>query len=314
MMIRRTWLMLSWGMFGAALLMTEGCAQAILSVDDAIAFDGKPVAFVAHAERPQMLGLRSNIENVTISFFIDGKEIRRADTGDGGRAAVEFPLPGPGFSSFEARADVDGRELQTTGPIFNWNDGRPILAVDIDNTISRTEYEDLILKTLDVKSKPIPGSRETLTDLSRDFYVAYVTARPRIYVEKTRWWLSQNGFPPGPVVTAPRIRDVIQRKTLKRKMLADLRRRWPNLLIGIGNNQHDAEAYGANGMLALIVNPNVKHAYALDAVVLGDWGAVGRFFEANREILVRTDELTKVIHGEVMLRRYVIPWKESAKD
>ena len=37
-----------------------------------------------------------------------------------------------------------------------------------------------------------------------------MTARPRIYVEKTRWWLNENGFPPGPVVTAPRLRDLIR--------------------------------------------------------------------------------------------------------
>jgi hypothetical protein len=307
-------LALSWGTFGAAMLAAAGCVPAILSVDDSVAVDSKPVTLVAYAERAQMLGLRSDIEHVTVSFLVDGKEIRRADTGDGGRAVVELPLPRQGISSFGVRAILDGRERQTTGTIFTWRENRPILAIDIDNTICRTEYEDLIFKTQDVESSPIPGSRETLTDLSRDFYIAYVTARPRIYVEKTRWWLNNNGFPAGPVVTTPRLRDMIKYKTLKRKMLANLRQRWPNLLIGIGNNRHDADAYAANGMLALIVHPTGKHAYGLHAIVLGDWTAIGRFFDLNHEVFVNPEELAKTARGEIPIRRHVIAWREGGED
>jgi hypothetical protein len=309
--------MLSWGTLGATVLtmLTGGaCTPAFLSVDDAVALGDKPVTFVACAERPQMLGLRSDIEHVTVSFLVDGREIRRADTGDNGRASVEFRLPRPDAPSFEARAIVEGRELQTRGAIYAWREDRPIIAVDIDNTISRTDYEELILKRQDVDSSPIPGSREGVTALADEFYIAYVTARPRIYVEKTRWWLNENRFPPGPVVTAPRLRDLIQHKTLKRKMFATLRRRWPNLLIGIGNNWFDADACGANGMLALIVNPNSKRAYGLHAIVLGDWAEVGRFFAANRSILGRPEELRKAVRGEVMLSRFVIPWRHAGDD
>jgi hypothetical protein len=311
MTIRRLMRVLSWGSGGVALLAGAGCAPPLLSVDDSVVIDSKPVTLVAYAERPQMLGLRSDIEGVTVSFLLDGKELRRTDTDDSGRAVVELPLPREGISSFGVRAILDGRELQATGTIFTWKENRPILAVDIDNTICKTEYEDLIFKTQDVESSPIPGSRETLNSLSRDFYIAYVTARPQIYLERTRWWLNNNHFAPGPVMTAPRLRDVIKRKTLKRRMLTGLRRRWPNLLIGIGNNQIDADAYGANGMLALIVNPNVKHAYGLHAIVLGDWASVDRFFETNHEILVNPQDIARVASGEIPLERYVQPWRNT---
>ncbi|MGB9623338.1 MAG: hypothetical protein ACPMAQ_00610 [Phycisphaerae bacterium] len=300
-----------WVIAGVALPAAAGCAPPMLSVDDAVALNGKPVMFVAHAERPQVLGLRSEIEHVTISFRVDDREIRRADTGDSGRAVAEFPLPRPGITAFDARAVIDGRELQTTGTIFAWSAERPIIAVDIDNTICRTEYEDLILKAEDVESHPIPGSRETLTRLSGDFHIAYVTGRPRIYLEKTRAWLRRNEFPPGPVVTSPRLRDMIKYRTLKRTMLANLRRRWPNLLIGIGDEPLDADAYGANGMLALIVNPGRKHAYGLHAIVLGDWASVDRFFDLNREILIKAEGIAKVANGEIPLERYVQPWRNT---
>lgn len=303
--------LLRWAIGGAALLAAAGCAPPMLSVDDAVALDGRPVVFVAHAERPQVLGLRSEIEHVTISFRVDGREVRRADTGGSGRAVAEFRLPRPGITAFEARAVIDGCEQQTTGTIFAWSAERPIIAVDIDNTICRTEYEDLLLKAEDVESRPISGSRETLTGLSGDYHIAYVTGRPRIYLEKTRAWLRRNEFPPGPVVTAPRLRDMIKYKTLKRTMLANLRRRWPNLLIGIGNEPLDAEAYGANGMLALIVNPSRRHAFGLHAIVLGDWASVGRFFELNRETLLSPADIAKAANGEIPLRRYVHPWRNT---
>jgi len=104
---------------------------------------------------------------------------------------------------------------------------------------------------------------------------------------------------------------MIKYKTLKRTMLANLRRRWPNLLIGIGNEPLDAEAYGANGMLALIVNPSRKHAFGLHAIVLGDWASVGRFFELNRETLLSPADIAKAANGEIPLRRYVHPWRNT---
>ncbi len=293
----------------ATFLPAGGCAPAILSVADAVAFEGRPVAFAANAARPQMLGLRSSIDNVQVSFYVNGREVARGNTGNTGRASAECMLPAGGATSFEARAFIDGRELQTPGTIYTWRENRPIIAVDIDNTISRTDYDELILREESPDSKPIVGSRETLESLSSDFHIAYVTSRPWILLEKTRRWLAEHRYPPGPVITAPRLRDLVRYKTLKRNILAGLRSRWPNLLIGIGNNEFDADGYGANGMLTLIVRPSPK-PYGPHALLFRDWAAVGRFFAANRETLAQPDRLAQAARGEVALLHTVATWEE----
>ena len=89
-----------------------------------------------------------------------------------------------------------------------------------------------------------------------------------------------------------------------------LRRRWPNLLIGIGNSFHDAEAYGANQMLTVIVNPSARSAYGPHAFVFRDWTTADRFFAANRAVLTRPETLLRAIRGQIMLLRSVAPWAE----
>lgn len=290
-------------------MLAGGCAPAILSVDDAVQIADQPVLLAAHAARPQLFGLRSEIDHVPVSFVLGGREVARGDTGRTGRATAECTPPADAPDCFEARAMIDGRERCTSGTIFHWHADRPIIAVDIDNTVSRTDYDELILQERSKDSRPIPRSRETLSDLARDFHIAYVTARPRFMLEKTRAWLAEHEFPSGPVITASRLRDVMQRSTLKRKMFADLRTRWPNLLIGIGNNRYDADASGANEMLALVINP-YDDGYGVHATLFPDWEDVHRFFDDNRDVLAAPEQLRAVIRGETAILRTIPRWRE----
>ncbi len=292
-------------------LALAGCAPPFLSVSDAVSVDGGSTVLAAHVDRPQLFGLRSEVERVPVTFRIGGQDVGRADTGQGGRAVVKCALPAEPASTFEVRAQVGDRELQATGSLFAWRSDRPIIAVDIDHTVSRTDYDDLILDPVDEGSRPIRGSREALSDLSQDYHIAYVTARARFLMEKTRGWLQAQGFPAGPLFTSPDLRSMIRRDVAKRTLLVELRRRAPNLLIGIGNSAYDADAYGASQMLAIVVNPKPKETYGLHAVVFRDWDAVLKFFAANRETLSNPDRLRRVIRGELPVQRIVPAWEDA---
>lgn len=87
----------------------------------------------------------------------------------------------------------------------------------------------------------------------------------------------------------------ITRKT----MLA--RPRGPNLLIGIGNSHADSVGYGANGMLALIVNRKGDTLYGRHEIEFEDWKQVGHFFAANRELLSDPERLRAAARGEEMV-------------
>jgi hypothetical protein len=305
------------GVFGesvvcaVACLLTAGCGAPILTVEDAIASPDGTVKLVAYVEREAPLSLRKDIEHVTVTFFFDDREIGSKKVNGKGRATIEARLPSADVSRFSAFTTADGQKLEAIGEIFSWRKDRVIIAVDIDGTVSRTDYKELILKKEDNDSDPIRRSRETLWGLTSDFHILYFTARPRILLTKTRDWLREHEFPAGPMVMAPSIKQAMQPGEYKRRALAEMRKDWPNLLIGIGNNRGDATAYGASKMLSLIVRQSTDNEFGPHAIWFHDWKALREFFEANRGVLTDLKKLPDAVKGEVMLLQAVQPWEEK---
>jgi len=294
------------------LVALAGCGGPVVSVDDAVMF-GDKLRLVAYVEKEPVLGLRRNVEDVEVRFYLNGRAVGDDDTDDDGRASIRIKHAPAGIGAFEARALVGGHDLRATAAVYRWHKDRTIIAVDIDDTIAETEYRQLILKDRDKKSDPVDDSRKTLSRLARDYHIVYVTARPRFLLEKTRRWLADERFPSGPVVTARGLRQTIRPARHKTKMLRDLRDRWPNLLIGIGNNAADAEAYGANRMLCLIVPPkgDAVDDIGRHAVVLRDWDAVADVFEQNRGVLTDPHEVARAVKGKRMLKLPLMRWEDD---
>jgi hypothetical protein len=162
---------------------------------------------------------------------------------------------------------------------------RPVMAVDIDETLSETDYRSLVLGVGHDDSTPLPGAPAALTRLARSFDLLYVTARSRSLAGKTERWLERSGFPKGRLVTSRWIGDLIFQSGYKRRVLSRLRSEYPNLVVGIGDKAADAEAYRANRILPVVVNPWPRKKYRTGDVVLQDWSAVSAFFNANHQLL-----------------------------
>ena len=288
-----------------------GCGAPVLTVEDALALPDGMVKLVAYVEREAPLSLRKDVEHVTVTFYADGEEIGREEVNSKGRATIKFRPSSPTISRFSAQTLADGQTLRATGEIFHWEEDRVTIAVDIDGTLSHTEYKELILKKEDNESGPIKGARETLQSLTRDYHILYFTARPRILMTKTRTWLREHDFPWGPMVMAPGLKQTMQPGEYKCRTLQALRQDWPNLLIGIGNKRGDAEAYSSSGMLSLIVRQQMDKDMGIHAIHVPDWKALSRFFDANREVLTDPARLKSAIKGETMLLQAVQPWQEK---
>jgi hypothetical protein len=296
---------------GVGCLLAAGCGAPILTVEDALAAPDGTVKLVAYVEREAPLSLRKDVEHVTVTFFLDGREIGSEKVNGKGRATIKWQLPSPEVSRFSACTTADGQKLEASGAVFLWQKDRVIIAVDIDGTISRTDYKELILKKQDNDSDPIKRSRDTLHRISQDYHILYFTARPRILLTKTRDWLREHEFPSGPMVMAPSIKQAMQPGEYKRRALAAMHKDWPNLLIGIGNRRADASAYGASKMLSLIVRESTDKEFGPHAIWFRDWQTLGKFFEANREVLTDPKQVEDAIKGEVMLRQAVPRWEEG---
>ncbi|MEW6253070.1 MAG: phosphatase domain-containing protein, partial [Planctomycetota bacterium] len=174
-------------------------------------------------------------------------------------------------------------ELTGMGRIFTWDPHRPVIAVDIDHTIADTQRRELIGSTASDPSTPIPLAAPTLRELGQRFQILYLTSRPRFLLDKTRHWLRDHGFPEGPVFTAAGLFEMFGSRAYKQAKLAELRRAWPNLLIGIGDRASDAAAYQANGMLAINIGLEPSARLSAGTVRLRDWGDVREFFAEHYE-------------------------------
>ncbi len=247
-----------------------------------------------------------------VSLYLGGRKVGENLAGDGGRAAVTVSSPAGRPPVFTVKTGGSGRHLIATGRIFYWHTGQVIIAVDIDNTISRTDYDKLLLTNIPQKSPPVPGARDTLDALSRHYNILYLTARPHFLLEKTRYWLGTYRFPAGPVVTAPRLKDAARPARWKARALDGLRVRWPDLLIGIGNHNADAAAYAYNNMLPVIIYTTGEELHYSNEVVLQDWKNIAEFFKVNREKLSDPSILRKVVEGKKWLLQPIIPWQEAA--
>jgi len=296
----------------ATAMAAGGCAAPALSADDTIILDGSASPIRVVAWRPGLIQWQRRIPDVEVALYVGDQEILREVTDESGNLDVEPKFP-KGTTEFEARAAIGEKELSAVGRVFTWKT-RTIVIVDIDQTISNTDFDSLLSGADDdVKSQPLPGSVETVNQISEHFNLCYLTARPREVLDKTRRWLDTHGFPAAPVVTAESLGDVLDQQGYKQRTIKDIKDVIPEVLIGIGDTVTDSEAYGANGLLTIVITEGVRKGFRSHGILLPDWAAVGRFFENNRDTLTDPRKLAKTLEEAGFLLRQVNRWQPKKK-
>jgi hypothetical protein len=120
-------------------------------------------------------------------------------------------------------------------------------------------------------------------------------------LDKTREWIAEHQFPPGPVLASTGSNDVIWQAAFKHKLIADLRHRWPNLLIGIGDNTNDTGPFDDHGLLTVVVHDGLFAPRGSRVINLQGWYAVREFFQTNRETLASTAKLQDAIKRNTLV-------------
>jgi hypothetical protein len=125
----------------------------------------------------------------------------------------------------------------------------PLLIVDIDKTLVASGIKSVLWGT----PRVMPGSREAMQRLAKDFTVIYLTHRVDYMGEKTKAWLKAAGYPRGPVLLAD-VRELLERSgAYKNATLEELRHRFTGRAVGVGDKPSDAAAYTANGVQAFLL-------------------------------------------------------------
>ncbi|MCK6456117.1 MAG: hypothetical protein L6Q92_06260 [Phycisphaerae bacterium] len=289
----------------------SGCQSPRLDVSDTYAMPGRVSVLEAHVEQRAVLGDDRGVPGARVVFRVDDRTIGEAVTDGEGLARLTCALQ-EGEGHIHAETTVAGKSLRAEGGVYAWPKDRTIIVCDIDETVSDTHIRELLTgRDEDTRSQPLRGSVETLKTLASRYGLLYLTARPGSLMAKTRTWLERHGFPSAPLITTPSIGGSLAPRRFKDRKLMELRRNWPNLLIGIGNANSDSEAYAKNGLLALIIDDEDDNRFRSHAVVLRDWRMVRAFFDANEAVLAEPTKLADVLASEGMLLRPVIRYQKD---
>ena len=228
---------------------------------DTLARPGEPVDLVARVQKSKnTLGLGG----VTVAFY-NGKELLgQAVTAEDGRARISWTPQEAGDYHFTARpvalpGDIDGdyKDLLkvTPAPLLvtaRTGDAR-FVVIDLDGTVVGGSFK----KVLSGDPKPIADSVKVTRKIAQQYSIVYLTHRPDLLMRTSKLWLGEHGFPPGPLLVSNLKEAFGDSGRFKTAKLAEMRKEFPNVEIGIGDKLSDAQAYADNGLTAYLM-PNYK--------------------------------------------------------
>ncbi len=226
---------------------------------------------------------------LAVRFFRDGRLFKVAETGEDGAAAVTFTPSAPGDYEFVAQVAPAGLSQSPPEPatllVACRQPDAPLVLVDLDKTVVASGFEAVLLGT----PKPMDHSRRVLGRLAERRTIVYLTHRPELLGPKSKRWLADNSFPRGPLLSSTVSGFLKGSEAYKASRIAELKKTFTNLEIGIGDKISDARAYLDNGMRAIMI---------LDIPPAGARNRRARLKDLAEELKsLRDDEKAQVVIG-----------------
>ncbi len=287
----------------SALVLCAGCGvqSAILETDSANFFTAHDGLVLPHQPTTLQAQFRAGDflqpqPGYCVRFYHQEKLYKAALTDDAGLATVTFEPDAPGDYIFQAA--VAAVNLQESPPepakfaISCRNADEPIMIVDLDKTIVASGFHAVLIGN----AEPMPHAAEVLHGLAGQHTIVYLTHRPDLFGPKSRAWLEQHGFPPGPLLLSTLQTFVKGSGAYKTRRLEDIRSRFTRVEIGIGDKISDVLAYHENGMRAFLILPlpaelsqagrdrliEELHTLPEEIQVVQDWSQIAACFAENQ--------------------------------
>jgi hypothetical protein len=220
------------------------------------------------------------MSDVEVQFLREGGVIGTDRTNARGKACIQANAGGKTWK-YTARVQTDDYQGVSKGHVFVWGDEHPAVAIDIDETLMRSQYVGLIFNSRD-PSRPMPHSRKVIKQLSEHYGIVYISARSRLFRNKTRYWLQQHGYPLGPVVLGDNFNSIAWQHHSKLDMMTRLSKKLPSLSAGIGDKSADEEAFLANELQCIIISSFYPWRDE-KTIVVDDWRGVGKILLQDKK-------------------------------
>ena len=239
----------------------EAREKALISIYDSVAVEGGEIEIKAKIEKDKLIPFRTDLENMTLRFSLNQKEVGLVRSGkDGyGRLTLTHPLE---VGTYEIEVELVASRLyqadKAQAHLSVWSQDQKLIVTDIDQTISAATKTE-ILRLPIAAQKTFPFSADYLNELAdQDIGIIYLTAREDVLMESTRAWLNYHRFPQGHLVLwdleLSRVRVPWNHGAYKSKVLASLTKKFPGqILAGFGDRPHDIQAYIDNQIPAYLL-------------------------------------------------------------
>ena len=235
---------------GAQGILLGTTGGKLFTTMDALALPGEEVALQAKLQGGDFLRARPGY---VVRFSRDGQLFKAAETDGDGVASVSFTPAAAGDYIFTAEVSPAGQDEEVPAArmlrVTCRDANTPIAVVDLDKTVVASGFHTVLVGTPD----EMPDSPRVMHRIAKDRTVVYLTHRPDYFGPKSKGWLKDKGFPPGPVLLST-VEGFLQGsgeyKTAAIKQLQD---RFKGIEIGIGDKASDVAAYHANGLKGFLI-------------------------------------------------------------
>ena len=225
---------------------------------DILSYPKERVELVA---RVQLARLFRDVPGVMVSFYDGSKLIGKALTDEQGRAVVWWEPGKVGNYSLKAKIDdvpnkeyADLLEIEAAPLLVAVREKKTaFVVIDLDHTVVASSFFRVLLGG----AKPMPDSVRVSRAIAKKYGIIYLTQRPELLSRKSKDWLSEQGYPQGPLLLSELKEALAGSGKFKSSELALMRKRFGGIGIGIGDKPSDAQAYVDNGMKAYLL-PHYK--------------------------------------------------------
>lgn len=217
---------------------------------DDVAAAGEPIELTTVLRGGRFLRPRSDY---TVLYSLDGRFLGAAKTDLDGLARLRHTFPGPGVYSVEATldpAELGDPDVPTATVVAGiFEPDQPFLLVDLDKTVVASGFDRVLLG----RPEPMPHSRAVLQGLADRYQVLYLTQRPDYLVKRSRAWLRENGFPPGPLLVNAEEDGTFDNEAYKAGRIERIQAVFPRLAAGIGDKVSDMMAYRRHRIVPVLI-------------------------------------------------------------
>jgi hypothetical protein len=219
------------------------------------------------------------VEGKRLQFLVGDTVLGEVRTNKNGDAIVKWKTPEkPGDYTVRIRVNAEDQPSRpiedVTLLVAARTQDTSIIVVDLDKTVVASGFVRVLLGD----AKPMDGASLVLQRLAKTSTIVYLTQRPDFLGALSKRWLTQNAFPPGPVLTTSTGTLLVGSGPYKNTRLAEIKKTFANVAAGIGDKFSDAKAYADNGLHSILIlqvdwtetDPKVYEKLAADLAALPD--------------------------------------------